>query len=295
MPYVNQHIRHQTPFSSTMTGGGYRRLAAGLALAGAVLPTCCLAFSPSTTSHIAVNPARNGGQSVTSLLAKKKGSAAGKGFGKEPPPAAPTPVATEESSAASNAAPMPSSSSNRNSVGGLQSIEGAATTTGPPPIDLDPSLSAEERAQKILREQYGLKPAAETAQDVAKARRELEASGALKKRRDKLDKYRQMKDEEFDIFEVIPAPLLQFIDTFLKGGLAITTTLFVSAGIGITFEAWSKATGNDLPEGWDEFIVNTVEPNFTTGLFVLLAFSISLGVFASAQLGSGSSVYSEDP
>ena len=277
-----------------MTGSGYRRLAAGLCLAGAVLPTCCLAFSPSTSSHIAINPARNGAHSVTSLLAKKKGAAGGKGFGKAPPAPEPTPVATEESYAASNAAPMPSSSSS-NSAGGLQSIEGAAATTGPPPIDLDPSLSPEERAQKILREQYGLKPAAETAQDVAKARRELEASGALKKRRDKLDKYRQMTDEEFDIFEVIPAPLLQFIDTFLKGGLAVTTTLFVSAGIGITVEAWSKATGNDLPEGWDEFIVNTVEPNFTTGLFVLLAFSISLGVFASAQLGSGSSVYSEDP
>jgi len=221
-------------------------------------------------------------------LAKKKGGA--KGFGKAPPAPAPMPASTEES-AASNAAPIASSSS----VGGLQSIEGAAATTGPPPIDLDPSLSAEERAQKILREQYGLKPAAETAQDVAQARREMEMAGTLKKRRDKLDKYRQMTDEEFDIFEVVPAPLLQFIDTFLKGGLAITTTLFVSAGIGITFEAWSKATGNDLPEGWDEFIVNTVEPNFTTSLLVLLAFSISLGVFASAQLGSGSSVYSEDP
>ena len=104
-----------------------------------------------------------------------------------------------------------------------------------------------------------------------------------------------MSDEEFDVFEVVPAPILKFIDIFLKGGLAITTTIFIAAGIGITVEAWSKATGSNLPEGWDDFIVSIVEPNFTTGLFVLLAFSISLGVFASAQLGSGSSVYSEDP
>ena len=116
-----------------------------------------------------------------------------------------------------------------------------------------------------------------------------------KKRKDKLEKYRQMSDEEFDVFQVIPAPLLKFIDGFLKTGLAVTTALFVAAGIGITVEAWSKATGSDLPEGWDEFIVSTVEPNFTTGLLVLLGFSISLGVFATAQLGSGSSVYSEDP
>jgi len=274
-----------------MTMTGYRRLAAGLALAlaGAILPTCCLAFSP---SHISAIPSRNGAPSVTSLLAKKKGSGGGaKGFGKAPPAPAPSPPATEQTAASVVA------QSTRNSGGGLQSIDGVSITgtTVPPPIDLDPSLTAEERAQKILREQYGLKPAAETAQDVAQARREMEKAGTLKKRRDKLDKYRQMKDEEFDIFEVIPAPLLQFIDVFLKGGLAVTTTLFVSAGIGITFEAWSKATGSELPEGWDEFIVNTIEPNFTTGLLVLLAFSISLGVFASAQLGSGSSVYSEDP
>lgn len=276
-----------------MTMTGYRRLAAGLALAlalaGAILPACCLAFSP---SHISAIPSRNGAPSVTSLLAKKKSSGGGaKGFGKAPPAPAPSPPATEQTAASVVAQSISSSG------GGLQSIDGVSTTgtTVPPPIDLDPSLTAEERAQKILREQYGLKPAAETAQDVAQARREMEKAGTLKKRRDKLDKYRQMKDEEFDIFEVIPAPLLQFIDVFLKGGLTVTTTLFVSAGIGITVEAWSKATGSELPEGWDEFIVNTIEPNFTTGLLVLLAFSISLGVFASAQLGSGSSVYSEDP
>jgi len=40
--------------------------------------------------------------------------------------------------------------------------------------------------------------------------------------------------------------------------------------------------------------VNTIEPNFTTGLFVLLGFSVGLGVFAAAQLGSQGAQYKED-
>ena len=111
----------------------------------------------------------------------------------------------------------------------------------------------------------------------------------------KMAQIKQMKDEEFDIFMVIPPPVIKAVDAFLKIGLTITTAAFVLAGLGITAEAWSVATNNNLPEGIDKFIVNVVEPNFTTGLFVLLGFSISLGVFATAQLGSGSSIYKEEP
>ena len=111
--------------------------------------------------------------------------------------------------------------------------------------------------------------------------------------REKFQKIKQMKDEEFDIFMVLPPPLVKAIDLFLKTGLTITTVLFVLSGVGITAEAWSVATGNNLPENVDDFIVNVIEPNFTPGLLVLLAFSVSLGVFATAQLGSGSSTYKE--
>ena len=104
---------------------------------------------------------------------------------------------------------------------------------------------------------------------------------------------KQMKDEDFDIFMIVPPPILRAIDFFLKTGLTITTILFILSGFGITAEAWSVATSNPLPENVDSFIVNVIEPNFTPGLLVLLGFSVCLGIFATAQLGSGSSTYKE--
>ena len=102
-----------------------------------------------------------------------------------------------------------------------------------------------------------------------------------------------MSDDEFDIFQFLPPSLLKAIDLFLKTGLAISTVLFILSGVGITAEAWIAATGNTLPDNVDQFIVTVIEPNFTYGLLVLLGFSVSLGIFATAQLGSGSSVYKE--
>lgn len=162
-------------------------------------------------------------------------------------------------------------------------------------LELDPNLSPEDRSKQILRRQYGMKTAAETETDLLKAKREKERAREVKKQKKRLTQYRDMKDEEFDLFKIVPAPILKGVDFFLKSGTAVVTVLFILAGAGITVEAWAAATGNMLPEDVDNFIVNIVEPNFTPGLFVLLGFSVSLGLFASAQLGSGSSVYSEDP
>jgi hypothetical protein len=53
--------------------------------------------------------------------------------------------------------------------------------------------------------------------------------------------------------------------------------------------------GYELPEGLEEWVVNVVEPNFTPLLFVLLGFSVGLGLFSAGQLGSKGSVYREDP
>ena len=141
----------------------------------------------------------------------------------------------------------------------------------------------------ILRDTYGLRTREEQN---AQAKREE----AVKEQRKKLAEWKQQAEagEDFDIMQVLPAPVLVAIDTFLKAGVAICTVLFVLAGIGITVEAWSKASGSPLPENIDTFIVNTVEPNFTPGLLVLLGFSVSLGAFAAAQLGSSSSTYRED-
>lgn len=125
---------------------------------------------------------------------------------------------------------------------------------------------------------------------------EFRRAEAIKEQRKKLDEWKKKADqgEEFDIMEVLPAPVLIGIDRFLKAGLAICTVLFVLSGFGITIEAWSKATESPLPPDVDNFIVNVIEPNFTPGLLVLLGFSVSLGAFAAAQLGSASATYRQD-
>ncbi|GFH61725.1 hypothetical protein CTEN210_18201 [Chaetoceros tenuissimus] len=216
--------------------------------------------------------------SFTILSAKKKKSKnAGKGFGKETP----TPqkqVFTEELTA------------------GLSSIEQVSEESfSTPKLDLtiDPSLSKEERNREILKQQFGLRTYEEQQNDVELAKTNAKKKEAFQKQRAQLDKIKNMSDDEFDIFQFLPPSLLKSIDLFLKIGLGISTVAFILSGVGITAEAWTVATGNTLPENVDQFIVNVIEPNFTYGLLVLLGFSVSLGVFATAQLGSGSSVYKE--
>ena len=212
------------------------------------------------------------------LLFAKKKSTTGQGFGKAP----------EKSSTRSSAPPAIGDSAP------LQSIETDASgaiptiTAQPKKIETDSSLSAEERAKQVLREQYGLKTLEEQQMDQKKRERTEES-------RRKREEWKQMAEQEdFDILAIIPAPLLVALDRFLKIGLGICTVLFVSAGLGITAEAWSKASGNPLPDDVDAFIVNVIEPNFTPGLLVLLGFSISLGVLSALQLGSAGATYKED-
>mmetsp|Transcript_15538 Transcript_15538/g.22766 ORF Transcript_15538/g.22766 Transcript_15538/m.22766 type:complete len:244 (+) Transcript_15538:80-811(+) len=157
-----------------------------------------------------------------------------------------------------------------------------------PRIDIDPDLPTQDRTKAILKQKYGLRSYEEQQGDILAAEKMVE-------NKQRMDKIKQMKDDEFDIFMIIPPPIITAIDAFLKGGLTITTVLFVLAGFGITAEAWAVATGNVLPESVDSFIVNVIEPNFTPGLLVLLGFSICLGIFATAQLGSASSTYKEQP
>lgn len=221
--------------------------------------------------------------SVSTLYAKKKkrNNTSGKGFGKAP---AREEVSKPKSTPTSSSA---NEYSTEESSGLLTSIETTTPSSyAKPKIDLDPNLSTDERNKEILKQQFGLRSFEERQGDI-------KAAEKMAEERERMQKIKQMKDEDFDIFMVIPPPIVKAIDLFLKTGLAVSTVLFVLAGIGITAEAWAVATGNTLPENVDSFIVNVIEPNFTPGLFVLLAFSVSLGIFATAQLGSGSSTYKE--
>ena len=153
----------------------------------------------------------------------------------------------------------------------------------------DSSSDPEERAKNLLREKYGMKSLAEQQMDAKQLELRKEQQKKLSDWKAKAE-----RGEDFDIMSVLPAPVLIAIDRFLKLGLAVCTVAFVTAGILITAEAGSKALESPLPENLDQFIVSTVEPNFTPGLFVLLGFSVSLGIFASLQLGSQGSTYKED-
>jgi hypothetical protein len=213
---------------------------------------------------------------------KKKSGQKSKGFAKVE--SQPTPA---RKVAAATAPPPPTTKPTETSEQSfLQSVESGGSSATP--VMEEESLSPEERAKNLLRNKYGLKTIEEQQLDAKQ----------LEERKERQRKWAEWKkkadDESFDVMTTLPAPLLIGVDRFLKAGVAVTGLLFITAGLGITLEAWSKTTGNELPTDLDSFIVNTVEPNFTTGLFVLLGFSVSLGIFAALQLGSSGATYKED-
>jgi len=217
--------------------------------------------------------------------AKKKINTRGKGFGKdvvaEPGQKPYQPMENINDNAMSSNV---STDAKQDSFA-LTSIE--SPTKSEPQVSVDPNLPTDQRTKEILKQKYGLRTYEEQQGDIKAAERIAANS-------QRMSKIKNMKDDEFDIFMVIPPPIIKAIDLFLKTGLTISTILFVLAGCGICFEAWAVSTNSVLPDNIDQFVVNVIEPNFTTGLLVLLGFSISLGIFATAQLGSGSSQYQED-
>ena len=221
----------------------------------------------------------------SALQATEKKSTRAKGFGK---------VETTRASGKSPSGKPPATVSVvQEQITQLSSVNSAAVSSTPlaqpPQIVEDDSSDPEERAKSLLREKYGMKSLAEQQMDA----KQLELR---KEQQKKLADWKAKAERggDFDIMSILPAPVLIAIDRFLKLGTAVCTVAFVTAGILITAEAGSKALESPLPENLDQFIVNTVEPNFTPGLFVLLGFSVSLGIFAALQLGSQGSTYKED-
>ena len=221
--------------------------------------------------------ARSFGVTLVELSAKtnKKGRGGSKGFGKveekeEIKPSVPV---------AESKAPIEVSGPPKGAF--LQSVEGG-TDSRPELEDLPP----EERTKQLLRQKYGMK----TLEEQQANEKQMQQLKAQQKRLAELKKKAEL-DQDIDIIAMIPAPVLKGLDTFLKAGVAISGSLFILAGFGITAEAWSKASGQALPEDIDNFIVNVVEPYFTPGLLVVLGFSVSLGVLAAASLGSEGAQY----
>lgn len=228
------------------------------------------------------------------LLAKKKKKkrSGGQGFGKEPE-ISPKPASSKSinqdlfnidarAATAASKEVLTSVDGGSNTIPALSTEQVQTKTTST-------SENIEDRTGSILREKYGLRTREEQEAEEAKKKK-------LEDQRKQLNEWKMMAEEgnDFDLLQVIPDPILIFIDNFLKAGVAVCTFAFVLAGIAIAIEAGSKATGNPLPQGIDDFVANVVEPNFTPGLGVLLSFSVALGVFASLQLNSAASTYRED-
>ena len=217
---------------------------------------------------------------------KKKRSTSGEGFGKRSSQDVATVDITnnDEDTATSTASPR-----------ALQSIE----TSTPQQqtqveINLDPNLSPEERSQAILREKFGLKSYEEQQADLGDYKLLLDAE-KKKEKRTALRNLDKVWPEDKDFVQILPPSLIKGIDTALKVGLGISTVAFILAGILITWEAGSKATGKPMPGELQTFIVDVIQPNFTPGLGVLLAFSVTLGVFSIGIGSSASSTYKEKP
>ena len=233
--------------------------------------------------------------STSILLAKKKKKrSTGKGFGKK------TENTTKPASSKSNNQDLFNIEAR---AAAAASKEAMAFTSVDGGLDTIPMLSTEEvetksmstsdniedRTGSILREKYGLRTREEQEAEEAKKKK-------LEDQRKQLNQWKRLADqgEDFDLLQIIPDPILIFIDNFLKAGVAVCTFVFILAGLAITVEAGSKATGNPLPKQIDDFVANIVEPNFTPALGVLLSFSVALGLFASLQLNSAASTYRED-
>ena len=228
-----------------------------------------LAFLPCLSSSVQ-HPFRSGGPLAAKKKAKKNPSS-GVGFGKVED----SPKSSAKTTPESATAPEPT-------------LSAPPKEAAPRTSTTDSNLPPEERTKQILREQFGMK----TLEEQQASEKQMQALKAQRKRLDELKRKAEL-EEDIDVIAMIPAPILKGLDTFLKAGVGVSGTLFILAGFAITAEAWSKASGQALPEDVDNFIVNVVEPNFTPGLLVVLGFSIALGFLATASLGSEGAQYRE--
>lgn len=216
----------------------------------------------------------------------KRNSGTGKGFGKVEAPSIQSleDVASTIDKGVGSTSTTADAAAEGGGGGLLKSVDGGSAAIP----QIDSSIPVEDRTKSILRDQYGLRTR-EEQQEAERRQKEIT------EQRKKLQEWKKLAEEgeDFDLMQILPEPILIGIDRFLKVGVVISTIVFVSAGVLITVEAYSKTTGNALPNDLDHFITNQVEPNFTPGLLVLLGFSVSLGAFAAAQLSSASSNYRE--
>jgi len=257
-----------------------------------------LAFIPSPHQRTLVQPFTYHASQLYSSNKKKNIVSSGKGFGKQQEKQKGDDknvsfddkdglfVSIDETKLSSpKSTSYMSSSSN---LSNIDMISSSSSLSSPASID----KPVEERTKDILRQKFGLTSMEEKLNKLE----ELDRNELIKKKSLKIQKAVQKKEEESSFISSIPPDVLSGISTILKIGTGLSVVLFVLAGIGITWEAWivsTKPENSYMSPQLDAFITQVVEPNFTLGLFVLLSFSIALGLLTTAQLGNASAVYKE--
>lgn len=73
--------------------------------------------------------------------------------------------------------------------------------------------------------------------------------------------------------------------------LGVLLTVFLVIGLGISSEAFFKASGKEVPENIDAFLLS-LEQAFTPTVIVFLALSSVFGLYKQSQLSSGATSYS---
>lgn len=151
----------------------------------------------------------------TSLSAQKKRSRSeGKGFGTKP----------IQSKTEKKVTKSPSSSVSQiaDSKPFLQGIETGGSNSVPILEEEDDnsknqSLSPDERAERILREKYGMK----TLEEQQLSQKQLENLNEQRRKLQELKRKAEL-NEDIDIIALIPGPVQIVIDRFLKVGLGIS-------------------------------------------------------------------------
>ncbi len=145
-----------------------------------------------------------------SLFAQKRRSQSeGKGFGKL------APSKSEKKSSDSNAPPSDDTSIPATKPF-LQSVESGGSNTIPV-VEDDASLSPDQRAERILRDKYGLK----TLEEQQLSQKQMENINEQRRKLQEMKRKAEL-NEEIDIIAMIPGPVQIAIDRFLKIGLGIS-------------------------------------------------------------------------
>jgi len=102
------------------------------------------------------------------------------------------------------------------------------------------------------------------------------------------------EEVNFSPINLIPLSVQGSIEQVLLLATGLLLTVFVVAGIGITWDAYAISTKGTLPDSVKPIITEVLEPNFTVIGVLFLACSSSLGLFKLAQLSDPGASYREE-